>query len=187
MLVRRSIGRLRTAGFTLIELVIAMAIVAILIVAGLPGITEWIQNAQIRAAAEGILNGLQTARSEAIRRNTVVTFTLDAPGDKGGTGWTIVELNSGDVIQTKPSGEGSRNAVVSPVPAAATTVTFNGFGRLPTNGLNADGSALITTVNVDSTVLDAAVSRNMRIVISGGGELRMCDPNVFDTLDPRKC
>lgn len=172
------------SGFTLIELMITLAIVALVLLAGLPGITEWIQNSQIRTAAEGIQNGMSTARTEAVRRNTHIEFVLTNPKVAGGTGWLIQTANGNTAIQSKPDGEGSRSAVVTPTPTDATTITFNGFGRVVAN---ADASESITSIAVDSNVLDAAKSRDLKIEINSGGEARMCDPNVSDTLDPRIC
>jgi type IV fimbrial biogenesis protein FimT len=51
------------AGFTLVEMMIAIAIFALLVLAALPEFRIWMQNTQIRTAAEGILNGLQFARA----------------------------------------------------------------------------------------------------------------------------
>jgi type IV fimbrial biogenesis protein FimT len=172
---------------TLVEIGIGLAIISIILMMGVPTFADWIHNLQIRNAAEGIQNGLQTARGEAVRRNANVEFVLTNPGATGGTGWTV-RLLDGTVIQSKPDGEGSATAVVSVIPSGADTVTFNGFGRTPSSPpSNADGSAFITQLDVDSSVMSAATSRNMRVQISSGGQIRMCDPNVVDTADPRSC
>lgn len=174
-------------GMTLVEIGIGLVIISIILMLGVPSFADWIHNLQIRGAAEGIQNGLQTARGEAVRRNTNVEFVLTSPGTTGGTGWTV-RLLDGTVLQSKPDGEGSATAVVSVTPNGSDTVTFNGFGRTPTTPpANADGSAFITQIDVDSSAMSAAASRNMRVQISSGGQIRMCDPNVADTTDPRSC
>ncbi|TMG93275.1 MAG: prepilin-type N-terminal cleavage/methylation domain-containing protein [Betaproteobacteria bacterium] len=63
-------------GFTLIELMISLAVLGVLISLGAPGFVEWLQNQQIRGVAEATLNGLQVARGEAVRSNTPVRFQL---------------------------------------------------------------------------------------------------------------
>jgi type IV fimbrial biogenesis protein FimT len=179
---------LREGGFTLIELMITLVIVAIVITLGLPGIMQWMQNSQIRTAAESVQNGLVKARIEAVRRNTLVEFALTSHGVPGGTGWTIRTANDNVVIESLPDGVGSRNVILSTFPEDTWTVTFNGFGRVPTApAVNADGSPFLTTVDIDNPIIDAADSRELRVVIPVGGEVRMCDPNVVDTLDPRRC
>ncbi|MGH8755835.1 MAG: pilus assembly FimT family protein, partial [Burkholderiales bacterium] len=64
------------AGFTLIELMIVIAVVGVLLTLGLPEAATWIQNTKIRAKSESISNGLQLARAEAVRRNTRIQFML---------------------------------------------------------------------------------------------------------------
>lgn len=174
----------RARGVTLIELMVGLTIMAIALAAGAPSIAEWIQNGQIRTAADSVLNGIQTARTEAIRRNAAVAFTLTTPAAAGGTGWDIT-LMSGQSVQAKPDGEGSQRVVLTVTPADATTVTFSGLGRrLPTNQ---DGSPALSQIDVGNPSMDASARRDMQITISAGGEIRMCDPKVTDTADPRKC
>ena len=93
---------LATRGFTIIELMIALAVVGILFAVGFPSMSAWLQNSNIRAAAEGGLNGMQLARAEAVRRNAGVQLAFDANG-----GWTANVVAGGEVIQARPSGEGS--------------------------------------------------------------------------------
>ncbi len=63
-------------GLNLIEVMISLVVLGVLVGLGAPGFVEWLQNQQIRAAAEATLNGLQVARGEAVRRNTPVRFQL---------------------------------------------------------------------------------------------------------------
>ena len=59
----------------MIELCIGLAVLAMLIAFAVPGMRGWLLNSQLRSTAESIQNGLQLARSEAVRRNVFVTFT----------------------------------------------------------------------------------------------------------------
>lgn len=178
------LARARSRGFTLVELSITLAIVGIVLMLGTPSITEWIQNSQIRKAAESVQNGLQTARTEAIRRNRNIEFVLSNPGSVGGTGWTVRTAWDENVVQSTPDGEGSRNIVLEASPDDAVITTFNGFGRLTGN---ADESPMMTSIAIDNDHLTDAQSRNLKVEVNAGGEIRMCDPNVTDDLDPRKC
>lgn len=168
-------------GVTLIELMIGLVILGILLMAALPSYTAWLQNTQIRTAAESVLNGIQLARSEAVRRNANVQLVFGA-----GSSWTVSVPGTGVQIQARTSGEGSRNVTVARTPAAATAVTFNSLGRIVAN---ADASASITQVDLDvpPSILAASASRELRIVVSAGGNVRMCDPNVTIATDPRFC
>jgi type IV fimbrial biogenesis protein FimT len=168
-------------GFSLIELMVVIAIVAILAVLGLPSYAVWTQNSRIRNAAEGLLNGLQLARSEAVARNTQINFVANA-----NSGWTfgcatVVAVTCPAVIQTRSAGEGSTNTLVTVNNATvADTVAFSNFGALV--------PAVAMNIMVDSTVLSASESRELRIEISTSGSVRMCDPNLDTSgTDPRRC
>ena len=63
-------------GFTLIELVITIAIAGILMMMALPVFHRYVENVRVRTAAESFLAGVQTARAEAIRLNSHVEFML---------------------------------------------------------------------------------------------------------------
>ena len=90
-----NLRHLAARGFTLVELMIALAILGTLIMLALPSMVTWIQNTQIRTAAEGMYAGLTLARSEALRRNTTVRFQLVDTLTSGcgysvsGTNWVV--------------------------------------------------------------------------------------------------
>ena len=89
-------------GFTLIEMMIGLAILAITIMLGVPSYTAWIMNTQIRNAAESVLNGMQLARNEAVRRNASVQLALDTQSS-----WTISVPSTAEQIQSRTYGAGS--------------------------------------------------------------------------------
>lgn len=167
-----------TRGFSLIELMVGIVIMGILLSLAMPGFQTWLQNAQIRNAAESIQNGLQRARAEAVGRNTNVEFVLGT-----GSSW-VVQLTDGTGIDTRSSNEGSKDVTIAVAPAGATTVTFTNFGGLAV--ANGDGSAPFTQVDLDSSVLAAADSQELRVTIGLGGNIRMCDPNA-PAGSPRAC
>jgi type IV fimbrial biogenesis protein FimT len=73
-------------GFNIIELVIVVGLLAVLLSFAMPSISDMITNGRIRTAAEGVLNGIQLARAEAVRRNTPVELRIGADG----VSWDIV-------------------------------------------------------------------------------------------------
>ncbi len=176
-------SRAAQSGITLIEIMVSIAIVGILFAMGLPAYSTWIQNTQIRTAAESILNGLQTAKNEAIRRNVAMQFKLDnAPT----TQWRVNPFldPDGTPIQLRAAEEGSPNATVTPTPGDANTVTFSALGRIIPN---ADASPVLTQVDIDNPLIPVVADRrNLRILIPPGGAIRLCDPKVA-AGDPRAC
>lgn len=160
----------RPMGFSLVELMIGVAVMGIVLVLALPSYNIWIQNSQIRNAAESITNGLQKAKAEAVARNANIAFVLGA-----NSSWVVSVVTGGEVIESRSANEGSRNATRTVLPASATTVTFNNFGAVAANG---DASASLAQVDLDSSVLAPSESANLRVTVGVGGNARMCDPNA---------
>jgi len=179
----------RPDGFSLIELMVAITILAILITLALPMAGSWIKNSQIRTAAESLQDGLSKARNEAVRRNAAVEFVLGA-----GSSWTVLVASDGTVIDSRASGEGSSQVVLTTLPQGATTTTFDGMGRRwgdPATGNNLDlgKTAQMTRICIDlpTAFLPKAQTRNLELDISLSGQVRMCDPEVSIATDARYC
>ncbi len=60
----------KQSGFTLIELMVTVAIAGILLAVGMPSMREYILNGRITAVTNEMVGALMVARSEAIRQNT---------------------------------------------------------------------------------------------------------------------
>ena len=69
-------------GFTLIELMVALAIAALLLLLGMPSFTTFLRNSEIRSTSESIINGLRAATTEAANRNQTVTFELASGNER---------------------------------------------------------------------------------------------------------
>lgn len=170
------------AGVSLIEVLVALGIVAMLIGLALPSFTVYIQNTHIRTTAEAMLNGLQAAKSEAIRRNAAHELTIH-----DGTAWDICPATDSypcaSPVMSRTQGEGSSNATLTMTPPDADTVAFNGLGRVVNNS---SGGPSMLQIDIGNPQLKPADARNMRIIIPPGGAIRMCDPRV-GAGDPRAC
>jgi len=188
-------------GFNLIEILVTLTVLGFLIALGAPSLAEFLQNQQIRAATEAVVNGMQVARGEAIRRNAPVQMVLEPPT----SGWTICEAtvepcdsttlttDATLVIQSRSPEEGTTNANVTPVAAdlatAAVAVTFSPLGSVIPN-FNATPTLARTDVfNTRNTcIADSGPMRCLRVVVTGGGSIRMCDPTPGIVMpDPRAC
>lgn len=170
-------------GVTLVEAMVTMAILAIVIMLGMPSLQNWLLNARIRTAAEETLAGLQLARSEAVRRNANVEFVLSAT-----PGWTVqVPGPTVETLQTWAAGEGTAGVMLITTPAAATTLTFDGLGRRLATNSGGDGAVTRVAIDLPSTILIPAETRDLQIDIGLGGQIRLCDPGVSDVSDSRYC
>lgn len=174
MLMRKSIR-----GVTLIEMLIGLAILGLLLGLGVPSFMVWMQSQQVRNAADAVLNGMQLARAEAIRRNKPVEFAL---GDQ--STWVVTQVNPKLDIQQRGAAEGSSKVNVEATPAGAYAVTFDALGG-PTD--NPDGSLRVQSLVFRSQVSNSAI-RTLQIDVSVSGTIRMCDPDpALKDTDPRRC
>lgn len=169
----------RSSGFSLIELMITIVVFAISITLGVSSYRTWVQNTQIRNAAESIQTGIQRARAEAVKRNGNVAFILLGTAPDWVASWRVQSPT--EIIESSSGREGSKNVFARGLDKDdndATTVTFNNLASVTGN---ADASETLRRIELDSTVLDAADSRDLeiRVGIGGvGGNVRMCDPNL---------
>lgn len=89
----------RALGLTLLELLATLAIAAIVATMAVPALGALVRDMRITSLANTVLGSLQTARSEAIRRNDIVALCPSADGNgcdptaSYNDGWLIV---SGD-------------------------------------------------------------------------------------------
>ncbi|MDR2000811.1 MAG: GspH/FimT family pseudopilin [Zoogloeaceae bacterium] len=170
----------KSGGFTLIELVITITVLAIALMIGLPSFQDWIRNAQIRTAAESIKNGLQMARLEAIKSNTPVIFSLV---NDGSTFWQIVDVRTDNTLQE--STEKFNQVTIRPTPGS--DFAFNGLGRQWTTKIGAKSPPDAAIASVDVSLPTVPNTRPLTVTVTAGGSVRLCDPAVHTSGDPRKC
>lgn len=199
----------RHRGFTLIEITVSLAILALMVLVSLPSMTTYFQNSKISTAAQAYATGLQLARTEAIRRNTPVQFVLtDTPIALGvvnaavpsptGRNWVVrewdPELATFTLVEAKSALEGS-GQVAGSVPTVAVTgsavlpaaafdgiVTFNAFGAT----LTASEIRLDIDNQAGGACAPAGAMRCLRVRTSPGGQVRVCDPQLA-LSDSRSC
>lgn len=77
----------RDRGFTLLELMATITILAILLGIGIPSLTAFIQNSRVTSQANGLVSSFHLARSEAIKRGVQVTVEARPGGFEAG--WCV--------------------------------------------------------------------------------------------------
>jgi len=96
------------SGFTLIELVIALSIAAILVSIAVPSFSDMIQNNRLTSQTNQFIAALTYARSEAIKRSAAIDVTATSPSsaNEWGSGLSV-QVNGGAVLKVFSALDGS--------------------------------------------------------------------------------
>lgn len=175
----------RRRGFTLMELLVVIALIAILATLAAPTYRSFIVNQQLFAAASDFLTAVLQARSEALRLGrTVVLAPTD--GADWHNGWRIfVDVDGSGtyssaqtLIHTHPEAMGS--AVTIDPSSVKTTGPFS--GGTPSFAYQATGFPR-GFFNGKLWLSAAETGRQRAIIVSNSGRVRLCDP----TTDVSQC
>lgn len=142
--------RTRASGFTMVELLVVMVIMAILLAVASPSVERMIRVQRVKTASFDVFSSLSLARSEAIKRN--VSVTLTPTGGDWAKGWTIADANANVVRQQQALG----NGVSLTGPA---NLTYTGSGRL--------SAVLATPFVLTGTNVPTAQQRCVKVDLSG--------------------
>lgn len=71
-------NRKNEKGVTLIELMVAISVLAILVTVGVPSFMNLVKDVRMRSSVNGMVTALRVARGEAIKRGTTVAFCASA-------------------------------------------------------------------------------------------------------------
>lgn len=186
-------------GITMIEVMVTIAILAIVLAIGIPNLSAWMQDTQVRSTAESVLTGLQLARAEAVRQNVRTRFQLTSSSGMGS--WTITTdsltspgtFPAANQVQSAGAQESGQNARLGVSTAAlaasnccaSAIAAGTGMGTSPLPGVvfSAFGQVVadnsVTTITrVDVTNATSANARRMVVIISPSGMAKLCDPSL---------
>lgn len=121
-------------GFTLIELMVTIAVLAILLAVAIPSYQTFVMNSRMASQTNDLITALSLARSEAVKRAANVTVcassnsTTAIPTCTGGwaQGWIVRDAGGTPIrVQSALSGASTLSGGIS-------TITFTANGRTAT-------------------------------------------------------
>ena len=151
-------GGARQSGFTAIELMVTVLVVAILATLAGPAFQQLIATQRVKSVASALNESLWVARSEALKRNDKVSFNFANSGsDSAVADWKITQSSDGSgtaIVQQMGS-----PAVVSTTSTGGDVLfTFNSSGRL-TSGAPSWIALSVPSANVKRWVCIAVSGR----------------------------
>jgi type IV fimbrial biogenesis protein FimT len=120
----RTLGRMRFAsaihGFTLLEVMLALAIAGIVLALGVPGLGSWMAQQELQDRADALLHALDLARSEAVKRGARVDVCPSAGDCSAAAPW------EGGWIVLADSARGTRSSSITRERRASPGITIRG-------------------------------------------------------------
>jgi type IV fimbrial biogenesis protein FimT len=198
-------------GFTLIEAVVALAVMAVLLAVGIPSMSGWLQARKAAAAAAFYKEGFQLARAQAVGHNSAsrlvlsentVTGQMDwqvdicfptpsTPCNDSSGSWSTASAAAGadpdqthgfhSVLRSADSLPSTSAMMLSLSPSGADAVYFTPLGWV-------DGSVSprIARLDLAPALGRQGAFRPLAVVLTLAGTASICDPGVA-AHDSRGC
>ena len=155
----------RQRGFTLLELVIALVVVAVMVLMALPSFRETGVRNNVSSINNNLLHAFNVARAEAVRRGVNVTVT--ASGGVWNNGWVVATTGAttATLLNQDAIPKGGYSVCGKTTGGGTDTViTFNSLGALA-------GGATSFDVNVNRP--DGNVLLAQRLTIGASGQVQV--------------
>jgi type IV fimbrial biogenesis protein FimT len=207
----RAVIKRPAAGFTLIEAVVALSIMAVLMAVGIPSLSGWLQARKAAAAASFYKEGFQLARAQAVTHNSASRLVLienatsgqmdwrvdicfptpSTPCNEGSGSWSTASGAAGadpdqshgfrSVVRSADGLPATNNLMLSLAPSGADTVYFT-----PLGWVDASISPRVQRIDLAPALGRSGAFRPQAVVVTLAGTASICDPGVA-AHDSRGC
>ncbi len=167
-------------GFTLLELMITLAIAALLVTIVIPGFNGLIKKNRISTYANNLVTSLALARSEAVKRGTIVSLCASNTGND----CTATGFDQGWIVFTDRNTAGSVDGtdtilrVQDAIPGLDFTITGNALVQYRPNGL------LVASADMEDHLLLAEASTTLLVPTLGERILSSLLPGTLALASP---
>ncbi len=156
-------GSRTSTGFTLIELIVTMAVLSIVLAIAAYSFKDLLFKGRVTSAANELVGALNLARSEAVTRGRPVVVARIGSGSSWAGGWNVfVDTNDNGTLD---SGE----VELRIFPALRGGVTATGSGSLARVSYRNTGFAALSA---DAVITIANSAKTVNVQISKNGRVR---------------
>lgn len=167
-------------GFTLIELMITVALMAIMLTLAAPSFLSYRRNSELVSIANNFLAALNAARTEGMKRNMYAMVVPANNDNDWSAGWVVfVDVNadgtydSGDIIVLRQDAPPSYITLSG----NGSTAETNSHVRYDGSGFSRPLSGLATaTLSISRNDAGTDFSQIRRVKIANTGRARVCRP-----------
>lgn len=157
------------AGFSVIELMVALAIMSLLMGVAVPAFNGMVASQRVKAVTTDLHSSLLQARAEAVKRNQAIRIRPPAGSTDWGEGWVIPNpaTPSSDTSPLAPL----QRAEGVEITSDATYFEFRASGRVESDGTrNSDGELILQI----ASGVDSSNRRCMAIGLAGRARSVTC-------------
>lgn len=163
----------RAHGFTLVELMVTIAVAAVLLVIAVPSFRTITINNRLRTAADDVYSSVSTARMEAIKRNGSTQLCGNVAADNGSDALGLkCGTSAGAVVAMAGAGA---SLVRAALPGLSSPLQLSGDMKALRFDSNGIAHAVGTTANYTGTIADicsdTTTTDNHRVVSMEAGSI----------------
>ncbi len=176
------------AGFTLIELMVTLAIAAVLMMVAAPSFVGFQRNSEMTSVTNALLAAANAARAEAMKTGLNAFVTPNGDGSSWSAGWTVfvdrdrnneysATADTTVMVQSAPASyitiTGTGNAALTPA-----YIMFDSSGYAKSYGASAGVPNLTLSIVRNDVPSAQANAETRRIVVARTGRVRSCRPST---------
>lgn len=168
----------RPAGFTLIELMVVTALLAVLMAVAVPNYREYARNATVSRAAAAFVQAAHLARANAMRQSRPTVLALRDASQGWTGGWiAYTDLDNDNVYTPGTDRLLQEQAALSDgvrveLRNNSSGTLLNGYLRFGANGFPRTASNGVTNGSISFALPNA---RSVRVIYTQSGRIRRCN------------